>query len=1488
MGDSKESFLEKIRNALKPIRSVGYSCLITILIGNTAPVENSDGSPGYILTRESNRIAIIPMEEIHSLISTSLSGLTPAKPAIVFHTCISESISTSVVDRYICGNTFFCYASNDVSSLPKGVHPHQIVQSLYEILEKSPDEHLLLIELFCDVRDKYFKCFPNYVKDSFNKDTTLYSKYTIRYPVCIKLASKTKSKPSVSVDPLGLFFFVYNSAVLEGEWGIKRGLMENVESVFKSMNYIIGKEVLLTDKQNFTQSLAINNTSCEKCKFIFIIVLTKASSGHQVIFDDGASIDVDMFSVELTESLPPLPKVVFFSQLVDGVKLGPPFPVQQYEHMIVVYSIEKSLSDNSLIINFALEVKRNYYAELHALLRNCISHSTKSSYVQVIDGFKNNFYINYNCHLAQLLNSESSEFNKHFEKACREGAEPFKFYRLMIVGPEGVGKTSLLRALTGQSFQPDETSTEFLNKYDLLVQKLSHDWSQMEDFQTYIKNIEETRQDLAMKLAAQMFFQPQNLPISLLKESKTTETEQSTSVPTAPELVNNLEYTKPELISNPNSPEEFEFASTKKIAASLDRIRSLSCKSDFMTAWDFAGQNYLYCFHSIFLSSRSVYLIPIDLNIRDLTAEVGKRHREDRNDLRSKSGVPRTYLEVYEFWLNAIYSVSKTSISISHHASSKIIFVFTKADEVQKADNIARDLFETLKSYMSRKNKAFTLVHEEDGLFLLSCKTDSEYNKNITKLKSTIKRVSDEVAYEEPIPIKWLKLANEILKEELPILDRNRIQHLVNEANCSNEMKHFLHFFHEIGFFFYKEEKIIINIQSFLDLIHHILFPQCIIKELKKSENKLKLINKTTEEGKISLDLFEQILDYMNLRVLQNSLLDLLQQFGILIRCELREVISNMFYVPYLLTGTLNDLTKGLPPHSLRASFCIYFPDGFLPASLYFTLLSGCLRRNEKQSLSPSILGFDCAIFYVSEVLLATFDFFSDRSRILVLFYSINSLSCDEEDVISDIVDYLVFLQLFLADIQTRLIPCGNIAKLMFLCDYCDTFYQQDKEAKPMCSLDTVLSIDASEIKLLEEQFHNTPCVSTVSTLRNSMFCCQRQLSQICQYIKVVNPIRQHHQRSYNNTTLAEFILNNRHEFKKHLNWGLVSKKLYTFGLISVKRYSHIIDKEISIQDLAKELIMELFHKGPSWAVKLYFTLLTEINDRGHRKLVKLIENRIDSEYSKEEDHSGKNSISSGNLFIYNMYRTSHGIAFIVNIESFENSEMYKKREGSKHDIRSLVSLFYAIHYDTKVYENLTRKEFLKALKSIRASDHSEHDSFFCVIMSHGNDRGEIIFSNDKPLSKNKIVSEFSPRYCMSLESKPKIFLFQACRGKGKTVRRDLDEDVSQKELYPEHFVASTDNGDCAKNTTKRICPEPICLGWDTFIGDSTINQYVSYRDKTEGTFFIQSFCRVMQSCSTREFTCIMMEVRREVSLISKEFKQCTEDTNRLRGQVYF
>ena len=1484
LGNPK-SFQEEFVNTLI---SENYSCLIAFLIGDMAPVEYSDQRLSYILRNDNITVQVISHQEINKMVYDTISSLHKTVPALIFHSFISHNNTAIPPDGFNFDNMFLCYVSNDEGSLPVGTYHHQLISSLYKVLKGLlTNELMLLIELFTKVRDHYYKCLIAKAKKNFNKTITLYAKNTLRRPMVIKQGNvflkNKKNITKLQEAPPGIFFLFYSSSILGIKWTYMVNLFEKIKKTFKEMYFIIGEDINLRDRKNYSQILEMNKSLAINCKSLFVLVVTSDSYsvGNKIYFDDGTTLEIEEFSQNLANSFPNIPKVIFISQVFEKRNTSLLNISTEYEHMMVVHSIEKELSNSSLIRNFSMEINNEYFAEIHTILRASILNSTQSTRIQIVDGFRKNFYINYHGHIAQLLNTESDEFIRVYNESSMEGIESFKFYRLMVVGPEGVGKTSLLHVLTGQTLDDNEKGTEFLNKYNLLVQKMSNDWDNVEELNTFIQSIEDTIQDLTMKVVADKLLNYQDSPTTqqcaynILEKheiqparrrefthSKFLKTISSPLLPEKPERLSISESKSKKastLLPLPSelakSKEEIDYRSHKKVSSSLDRIQCLRSKTEFFSAWDFGGQNYLYCLHSLFLSPRSVYLLLIDLTIEDLEKEVVPRHREGRQNLRSKPGVPRTYLEVYEFWLNAIYSVSKTALRDSYHSFAKIIFIFSKADEVVNPEEIARQHLETIKSHMYKKNNAFELVHEEDRLFIISCKTNSPYFNSLTELKSTIKRISDQVAFGQPIPIRWLKLANDILRDEQPILDKSRIQYLAECSKCTQHLHHFLRFFHEIGFFFYKEGKVITNIQMFLNIINQILFPT--VEEEKGNEMRIKMYKEDIEvcnnEGKLSIQLFDYIINCMEIPTQRESILELLQVYGILIQCKSDDG-KNFFYIPYLLNGSLEDLMIGQKPNTLKYVFFMYFPDGFLPTSLYFTLLSKCIRKEERNRLPK--LGCDCALLYVRESLFVSFDYSTDRSYIIISFFTINSESIDEEYMNSIIINYLTFLQISIVEIQT-LIPCGNLARIMFVCDSCDTLSLLKKGQKPTCSLDTVFSLDPTPKKV---------------------FCCNNQRKLLSEFISTKDPIfNQINNVSFDYTQLAQFILNNTAKVMRLLNWRELSSTLYSYGLISIQTLSIILNKDLSLNNLSKELLMEMVLKSASWAI-IFLNALQKHSERiEHFQLYKLIE--------KEAKLSRHDSFNS---HIYHMKKYPHGIAFIVNIENFKNDR--KRREGSKHDVASLRRMFNFLQYDTRVYEDLTRREYIKAQNYIRALNHSEYDSFFCVIMSHGNEKGEVIFSNEKPLRKDRIVAQFSPKYCEQLKEKPKIFIFQACRGTtGKSIRTQTDGGPADVQLLPDYLKSPTDNVCKDSVSTDEQKSSALCCDFmDTFIGDSTVDQYVAYREPTRGTFFIESFCSVMQSCSDREFTHIMMEVRRDVSHKSNQLIQCTEDTNRLQGPVYF
>ena len=1088
---------------LLSVEQKSYRCFIAFFIGD---VELSTGKLCYML-KENNCTTMISHEKINKMINSRLSKLKNAIPAIVFHTWISTKNPTALLENYLCPNTFFCYASNNIKSLPQGVHPHQLVCSMFEVLKESHSEPLMLLDFYADVREHYLDCFPPGVKSCYNANTTLYTKNTLQHSLMINfrnIRSRYRKCESSRHPVTGLFFCVISKSLMDGNENTS--FVKECKQIFETNGYTLGKDIIMTNEQTFSKRLKLNAEISRKCSLVFILTITTGNKAHHVQFADGAIINENQFAHRIGKSFPNLPKILFFSELIEATDAAKLFSDAKCEHLVSIQTIEPNLSVKSLISNFASEIRSNFFSEFHTILQSTVFKSSNSFYIQKVSGLFKDFYFNSHEHLAELFKSKGNEFTENYKTACKEGTESFNFFRLMIVGPEGVGKTSLLRALTGQTFREDEKSTEFLNKYDLQVHKFSHNWSEMENFSHYFESIEDIRQNTAMKKFAKTMFQCAASPIENdpgLSDIQCNPTPSSFTLahPNSESIIT-TELTQLETYSIEYELEEnFDYAKFQGIYSVKENIQTLSHNSEFFTVWDFAGQNYLYCFHSLFLSPRSVYLLLIDLTVKDLTSEIESRHREDRHDKRSKSGVPRTYLEVYEFWLNAIYSISKTASMDGDQKSSKIIPVFSKADQVENAKDVAKEHLKTIQLHMYHKNNSFNLVYQEDELLLLSCKGESEYFHSITKLKATIKELSDELTYKEPVPIKWLKLANIIQKKEESILDKSHIQYLAETADCSDDLEHILHFFNEIGLFFYQQGKIIIGIQKFLNLIYYILFPGNVKHHKGIVKSILRDICRCNGEGILSVSLFEYILSCLNMSNLREPILELLQHFGIIIKRPANNGISNSFYVPYLLTGSLTDSLQSVPPHNFVSSFFVYFPDGFLPASIYFSLLAKSIQMNEDHKLPLAILGFDCAIFFICESLFFSFDFCTDRSSILVSFFSVDSMSPNAAYITSEILHYLIYLQLLIVEIQKTFLPSSNIAKVMFECNICKTLSHLKEGEKPTCSLDIVFFIDENIIISALEKYENTSIASPRPKILGR-FCCKIKFQMLLYFSK--------------------------------------------------------------------------------------------------------------------------------------------------------------------------------------------------------------------------------------------------------------------------------------------------------------------------------------------------------------------------------------------------
>ncbi|XP_063604403.1 caspase-1-A-like [Penaeus indicus] len=189
-----------------------------------------------------------------------------------------------------------------------------------------------------------------------------------------------------------------------------------------------------------------------------------------------------------------------------------------------------------------------------------------------------------------------------------------------------------------------------------------------------------------------------------------------------------------------------------------------------------------------------------------------------------------------------------------------------------------------------------------------------------------------------------------------------------------------------------------------------------------------------------------------------------------------------------------------------------------------------------------------------------------------------------------------------------------------------------------------------------------------------------------------------------------------------------------------------------------------------------------------------------------------------------NVYiRTSdrRGRVCILNYKQFP-SRQDLLRKGSEHDFMNLEKLFTALEYDVQGYWNLDKDQTLQTL-----SQFAQHEQFIfadcaiIIIMSHG-EKGPVFKTSDmQDISVSTVCNIFLDKNCPHLKGKPKIFLFNFCRG--------IDRHESSS--------LSTD-------TVAEPPRDMLCVY-------STTESFVSYRDLERGCPFVTTMCDVIAKYSS-------------------------------------
>uniref|UniRef100_H2MXM9 Caspase-6 n=2 Tax=Oryzias latipes TaxID=8090 RepID=H2MXM9_ORYLA len=177
------------------------------------------------------------------------------------------------------------------------------------------------------------------------------------------------------------------------------------------------------------------------------------------------------------------------------------------------------------------------------------------------------------------------------------------------------------------------------------------------------------------------------------------------------------------------------------------------------------------------------------------------------------------------------------------------------------------------------------------------------------------------------------------------------------------------------------------------------------------------------------------------------------------------------------------------------------------------------------------------------------------------------------------------------------------------------------------------------------------------------------------------------------------------------------------------------------------------------------------------------------------------------------------------------------------------------LNFDVRSYDDAKQTEVLDRIHEAAEEDHSDADCFLLVFLSHG--ENNCVYTYDGMINIQDITAAFRGDNCPSLVGKPKIFIFQACRGNKCDTSVVITAASANDEVNNEVVVDAS-----AIKTLPAAADFIMCY--------SVAEGFYSFRDPIKGSWYIQDLCELLEKCGSRlEFTELLTLVNRKLAMRS-------------------
>lgn len=154
----------------------------------------------------------------------------------------------------------------------------------------------------------------------------------------------------------------------------------------------------------------------------------------------------------------------------------------------------------------------------------------------------------------------------------------------------------------------------------------------------------------------------------------------------------------------------------------------------------------------------------------------------------------------------------------------------------------------------------------------------------------------------------------------------------------------------------------------------------------------------------------------------------------------------------------------------------------------------------------------------------------------------------------------------------------------------------------------------------------------------------------------------------------------------------------------------------------------------------------------------------------------------------------------------------------------SLDKVLRWLGFEVEIQRDCTRRKMLSLIQKLAETSQRDWDCVMCCVLSHGLE-GSVYGVDGCTVEISMLMEPFSGTNCPSLAGKPKMFFIQACQGSKQQDAVYMDAGMS---------------GDTNAVQAKDCIPSHA----DFLLGMATVPSFVSFRERGNGTWYIQSLCQ--------------------------------------------